>query len=265
MRVRVLGTAAGGGWPQWNCACDQCGHARAHGLTRTQDCVAVSGDGSSWYLLNASPDLRTQLLAAAELAPGPGRRETPLRGVLLTDAELDHVLGLFLLREAAKLDVYATSTVLRALDTALPVRRIADPYGQGWRWHAVDGPFELDGGLIVHPFSLGAKKPRYAEDGDGSEWVAGYRIGDVVYAPCFGEWTEALDAALVGARVALIDGTFLTPDEMPAVPGHLSVVDSLPHLARHPSVRFLYTHLNNTNPLLSASRGIPLAAEIESL
>ncbi|MFC0527119.1 hypothetical protein [Phytohabitans kaempferiae] len=80
MRLRMLGTAAGGGVPQWNCACDGCAAARAAGVSRTQDCVALSGDGRHWYLLNASPDLRAQILATPELAPGPGRRETPIRG-----------------------------------------------------------------------------------------------------------------------------------------------------------------------------------------
>lgn len=277
MRIRVLGTAAGGGCPQWNCACEQCLHTRGQGA-RTQDCVAISGDGSAWYLLNASPDLRAQLIAAPELAPGPGRRDTPLRGVLLTDAELDHALGLFLLREAESLDVYGTATVLGALGgltpptvppthnpSALPVRRIVDPYGRGWRWHTVTGPFELDGGLAVTPFHIGAKKPRYAAGCDGDAWVVGYRIGDLVYAPCFGQWTDTLDAALDGARVALIDGTFLTPEEMPGVKGHMSIVDSQPHLTRHPGVRFLYTHLNNTNPLLSRPGDIPVASEMELL
>lgn len=267
MRVRVLGTAAGGGSPQWNCACAQCGRARARGIARTQDSVAVSGNGADWYLLNASPDVRAQILATPELAPGPGRRETPLRGVVLTDAELDHVLGLFQLREAATLDVYATAAVLAALDGPLPARRVVDPYGSGWGWHAYSGPFELKGGLTVRPFPLGDKRPRYAgqSGADGDGWVSGLRIGDLVYAPCFARWTGALDEALEGARIALIDGTFLTPEEMPSVTGHLSIQDSSPHAARHPGVRFLYTHLNNTNPLVSDPTAHPVASDGELL
>ncbi len=270
MRVRVLGTAAGGGSPQWNCACEQCTSARLHGRQRTQDALAISGNGSDWYLLNASPDVRAQILATPELVPGPGIRETPLRGVLLTDAELDHVLGLFQLREAATLDVHATAAVLAALDGPLPVRRVVDPYsqassGQRWGWHTVSGEFELKGGLIVRPFPLGEKKPRYASGCEGDGWVVGYRIGDLVYAPCFAQWTDALDEALAGARVALIDGTFLTPDEMPGVKGHLSIHDSAAHLSRHRDVRILYTHLNNTNPLLSRGAAFPVASEMETL
>ena len=98
MIVRFLGTAAGGGVPQWNCGCPGCGTARAAGVDRTQDSLAVSGDGSAWYLVNASPDLRAQVLAAPELAAPPGTRDTPVRGVLLSTAELDHVIGLPMLR-----------------------------------------------------------------------------------------------------------------------------------------------------------------------
>ncbi|WP_433615753.1 MBL fold metallo-hydrolase [Dactylosporangium sp. CA-139114] len=126
MRVRLLGTAAGGGLPQWNCACDGC--ARAAGVNRTQDCVAVSGDGRAWFLLNASPDLRPQLTAAPELAPGPGRRDTPPRGVLLSTAELDHALRLLTLREASTLTQYGSGCMLDALAGPFPVRTILAQY-----------------------------------------------------------------------------------------------------------------------------------------
>ena len=118
MRVRLLGTAAGGGFPQWNCACALCAACRAGSPDvppRSQDCLAISLDGKDWYLVNASPDLRSQLLAESALAPGPGPRDTPLRGVLLTDAELDHSLGLMLLRESGGLPVWAPPAVLHAL------------------------------------------------------------------------------------------------------------------------------------------------------
>ncbi|HCT79106.1 MAG TPA: pyrroloquinoline quinone biosynthesis protein PqqB [Micromonosporaceae bacterium] len=275
MKLRLLGTAAGGGSPQWNCACQQCLRARQTGAFRSQESALLSGNGSDWYLINASPDLRSQLLAAKELTPGPGLRETPLRGVLLTDAELDHTLGLFSLREAGELHVYATAAVLEALESALPVRPIVDPYGtpeQGWRWRNVypGKDFDLPGGLFVTAFSLGEKKPRYAQHLGGSDWVVGYRIEDesgrvIVYAPCFAEWTDALDNALADAEVAVIDGTFATAKEMPNVKGHLSIADSQEHLARHPGTRFRYTHLNNTNPFLSDPQGLPLAGEMELL
>lgn len=265
--MRLLGTAAGGGAPQWNCACVQCGLMRESGRERLQECAAVSGDGRSWYLLNASPDIRTQLLRTPELTPGPGPRETPLKGVILTDAELDHTLGLFSLREAKTLDVYATAAVAQAL---APVRRMIDPYGDGWRWHELHPgeSVKLDGGLTITPFSMGEKRPRYASDVDGDDWVVGLHLvaqKSIVYAPCFETWGEALDEALRDADFAVIDGTFRTSQEMPQVRGHLAMTESVPRLARHPRTAFRYTHLNNTNPVLTDPRDLPLAGEMELL
>ncbi|PJE95878.1 pyrroloquinoline quinone biosynthesis protein PqqB [Streptomyces carminius] len=264
MRVRVLGTAAGGGLPQWNCACEVCGTARAAAVGRTQDCLAVSGDGTAWWLVNASPDIRAQLLAAPELAPGPARRQTPLRGALLTSAELDHTLGLAALREARDFTVHGTATVLGAL----PVRGVIDPYG-GFRWSpAGDTELELAGGLTVRAVPVGRKRPRYAAGApDAGDWVVAYRLTDrrtggvLVYAPCLAAWPPALAAAAEGADCVLLDGSFFTDDEMTertgAGPtaldmGHLPISDSLAHRASYPSARWLYTHLNNTNPALVA-------------
>src|SRR3954447_11649227 len=131
VRVVLLGTAAGGGFPQWNCACGLCAAARDGKLSsRTQECVALTGNGREWWLLNASPDIRAQLTATAALRPGPGPRDTPLRGVLLTDAEADHVSGLTVLRGAAGLKVYAAPPVLAALG---PVRAALGRYAP-WEW-----------------------------------------------------------------------------------------------------------------------------------
>ncbi|WP_374209215.1 pyrroloquinoline quinone biosynthesis protein PqqB [Kitasatospora sp. A2-31] len=267
----MLGTSAGGGVPQWNCGCGGCTTARRTGTARTQDCLAVSADGAAWYLVNASPDLRGQLLAAPELAPAPGSRETPLRGALLTSAELDHTLGLLTLREAAALTVHATLPVRYALHSGFPVGPLLAPYTKA-RWHTVapGQPVELDGGLRAEPLALGGKRPRYAADlpGEGwegrSDWVVGYRFtaagsrSCAVYAPGLAAWTPAVDRAVAGADVVILDGTFSTDDELAGRTGgartsrgmgHLAVRDSLPHLARLPGPRYLYTHLNNTNPL----------------
>lgn len=275
MKARVLGTAAGGGLPQWNCACVECVRARRDGIARTQDCLAVSGDGQAWYLVNASPDLRTQLLRAPELAPGPAARNSPLRGVLLTSAELDHTAGLLALREADRLAVYATAPVSKALFAA----PILDAYTTvDWRTVVCGEPVELDGGLAATAFALGSKRPRYAVDTmDAADWVVGYRFTEaaggpaLVYAPCLAAWTPSFDAAVTGADVVVLDGTFFSPDEMadrtglarPARDmGHLPIRESLPHLEAKPGPRYLYTHLNNTNPLAhpSASRRALLAA-----
>ncbi|MFB8166920.1 pyrroloquinoline quinone biosynthesis protein PqqB [Kitasatospora purpeofusca] len=290
LKIRILGTAAGGGLPQWNCGCAGCATARRTGAARSQDCLAVSADGAAWYLVNASPDLRSQLLATPELAPPPGTRDTPLRGVLLTSGELDHTLGLVTLREAAELTVHATAPVRAALHEAFPVGPLLAPYTKA-RWHTVvpGEPVELAGGLVAEALALGGKRPRYAADlaalpaGEGTgepsggrtDWVIGYRFTETggrasaVYAPGLAAWTPAVDRAVADADVVILDGTFATDDELAERTGgargsrgmgHLAVADSLPHLAGRPGPRYLYTHLNNTNPL--AHPGSPEAAAL---
>ena len=162
MRARLLGTAAGGGLPQWNCGCVMCARSRRHGTGRTQDCLAVSGPAGRWYLVNASPDLRAQILATPELAAGPGRRQTPVSGVLLTDGELDHALGRLMLREGSPLDVHGPAPVMDALRHSFPVRPILDPYGSlTWYTAAPAVPIALDEQLSATAIPLGVKRPRY--------------------------------------------------------------------------------------------------------
>ncbi len=249
-----------------------CARARRDGTSRTQDCLAVTGSGQRWYLVNASPDIRAQILAAPELAAGPGPRETPVAGVLLTDGELDHTLGLLMLREGSPLAVYGPGPVLAALRDSFPARPILAPYGS-LTWHEVSpgGPVTLDGQLSVTAVALGAKRPRYAQSAavaDGaSPWVVAYRFedrrtgGSLVYAPCLAAWTEPLDAALAGAGCVILDGTFFHDDEMLRATGedrpargmgHLPIADSYRRLAAHPAAHRLYTHLNNTNPAQAA-------------
>ena len=249
MKVILLGTAAGGGCPQWNCACRLC----TAGLPpRTQDCVAISADGAGWYLLNCSPDIRAQILATPPLRAGPGPREIPLRGVLLTDAELDHTLGLLMLRETRGLPVFAPDAVLDALS---PLRAIIDGYG-GWT-SLVDLP-----GLRVDVLPVSDKKPKYAPPGGEGPWVVAYRVTDLrtggvlVYAPCLKSWPEGFDSFVEGASLVLLDGTFHAPDEMAGVGGpdqlamgHLPITASLARIAGRPG-RWAFTHLNNTNPVL---------------
>jgi pyrroloquinoline quinone biosynthesis protein B len=261
VRVRVLGSAAGGGCPQWNCACAVCQDARRAGRDRTQDTVAVSGDGSAWYLLNAGPDIRAQILSTAELAPrGSGPRDTPLRGVLLTTAELDHTLGLLSLREAVKLSVYATPAVTAALSRSFSLRTALAHYTD-LDWHEMAGEVVLDGGLTVRRLTVGTKRPRYVSGMAGDDWVSALRLTDhrvsFVYATCLPAWTEEFDEFVAGADEVLLDGTFRTEDEFAEATGrpgsargmgHLPMVESWPHRVRHPGTRFRYGHLNNTNP-----------------
>src|SRR2546430_415635 len=167
MRVIILGSAAGGGVPQWNCACPNCADARHDNRGRTQSSVAVSADGERWILLNASPDLRTQLAAHHELWPrGGGRRGSSIAAVILTDGEIDHTLGLLLMRESAsRLPVYAPGGVTALLDDAWPLYRVLSAYSGVERRVLEEGrPMPLTdqvgapGGSLEQLPRLGAKR-----------------------------------------------------------------------------------------------------------
>lgn len=281
MKVVVLGTAAGGGFPQWNCACKMC---TANLPPRTQDCIAVSADGVGWYLLNASPDIRSQILATKQLSAGPGPRDSPIRGALLTDAELDHTLGLTMLREGAGLNVWAPPAVLAALDSDFPLRGIVSKYG-AWTWHPATAPFAVDG-LTVTPFPVSTKKPKYIQSIVDGPTVVAYKIVDpagatLVYAPCLRTWPDGFDALVSDAACVILDGTFFSPNEMSGATkkdvtsaqtamGHIPISGADGSLARiqaHPGKRWIYTHLNNTNPILdptSAEYGAVLAGGAEA-
>ncbi|OKI21501.1 pyrroloquinoline quinone biosynthesis protein B [Saccharothrix sp. CB00851] len=275
MKVIVLGTAAGGGVPQWNCACGPCTAVRAgHLPARTQDALAVTGNGRDWWLVNTSPDIGAQLTATPALAPGPGPRDTPVSGVLFTDAELDHTLGLPVLRGAPGLHVHAPATVLHAL---APTRAVLDTYSE-WSWHESEPEQTtlLDGGLEVTTIPVSGKRPRYVTDSPQPDpWVVAYRFRDpatggvLLYAPCLASWPPGFDALLDETDVVLLDGTFFAPTEMgtatgrpsgQAGMGHLPIAHSLPELRAHATTRRIYTHLNNTNPVLDPTS--PEHAEI---
>lgn len=266
MKAVLLGTTAGGGFPQWNCACGLCVRARSGSLpSRTQDCLAISGNGTDWWLVNASPDIRTQIAGCSFLNPGPGPRDTPVRGALFTDAELDHTLGLLTLRGGAGLTVWAPGTVLHALRDQFDLRTVVDGYAPvTWREVEAD-QFDL-GGLHVSAIPISGKRPKYARSStvDG-HWVVAYRFEDpvsggvLVYAPCLASWPEGFDEVVAEADCVLLDGTFYAASEMgsatgsssgQAAMGHLPITASLPELRRFPEVRRIYTHLNNTNPVL---------------
>jgi pyrroloquinoline quinone biosynthesis protein B len=200
-------------------------------------------------------------VATATLAAGPGSRDTPLRGALLTDAELDHTLGLMLLREGAGLRVFAPEAVLTALSDGFPIQGTVARYGE-WTWSTtVDPP-----GLTVTSFPVSDKQPKYARGSDApGPWVVAYRITDpatggaLVYAPCLREWPDGFDEFVDGASVVLLDGTFYSPTEMTGTGtsttaqramGHLPIEVSLERIRQHPGIRWCYTHLNNTNPVL---------------
>jgi pyrroloquinoline quinone biosynthesis protein B len=271
MLVHCLGIAAGGGYPQWNCACSQCANARARALPGSPHAgLAVSGTGERWFLLNATPDVHRQIEADPALQPGPGVRTTPLAGVLLTDAEFDHTIGLLVLREGSTLAVYGTPPVLGALSEQFPVRGLLERYAD-IEWKEIDpgSSVPLDDRLEVTPFAVGAKPPRYlAMPKSDDRWVVGYRLADrvtgavAVYAPAVAEWDDALEAELSAADCVFVDGTFWTDDEMQragtgtrsgADMGHLPIsglYGSAQHLEQLRARRKIYIHVNNTNPIL---------------
>lgn len=273
--VRILGTAAGGGYPQWNCACRLCRSARNpskhSGVRRYHESVAVSVTGKNWYLINATPDVRLQIESAEVLHPGPGIRETNVKGILLTDGELDHTVGLLILREGAKLDVYASAAVQSLLMSVFPIRHVLKPYA-AYRWIEVNPrePFLLDNdNLCVEAFPTGTKKPRYAGATQArGEHVIGYRLEDsntnqtVLYAPQIESWTPELAREMAQAQCAIVDGTFWTDNEMISIGisprtaqamGHLPISGKTglaDKLTAFPNVRKILTHINNTNPIL---------------
>src|ERR1700731_3158149 len=172
MKVKILGSAAGGGFPQWNCACANCAAVRAgtfHGKPRTQTQVAISQGGRSWFLLGASPDLRAQSEATPELHPREGVRQSPIAGIVLSNAELDHVLGLLLLRELQPLRIHATASVRRILREHNSMFSMLQRIPNQTSWTDFDPGMEFDlcdpqgnpSDLRCRPLSLSAHYPAY--------------------------------------------------------------------------------------------------------
>src|SRR6266702_2439461 len=240
MRAIILGSAAGGGVPQWNCGCPNCTAARNGGRARTQSSVAVSADGARWILLNASPDLRTQLAAHRPLWPS-GPRGTPLGAVVLTDGEIDHTLGLLVLPEGGAV-------------------ALAD---------AVGAPL----GISCRAAAVARRPPRYARATGAATFDVGLRLtdertgGTLAYVPTAGALDDAVRSVAAGADVLLFDGTFWSDDELRTAGvggdapgaremGHLPVGGpggSLELLPRHGAKRVVLVHINNTNPILCRS------------
>lgn len=271
MWVRVLGAAAGGGFPQWNCNCPQCWAVRDGSRPcrpRTQSSVAVSADYRRWFLLNASPDLRAQIESFPALHPH-GLRDSPLQAVLLTDAELDHTLGLLLLREAGRLEVHATAAVHETLCTGTALLHTLGAYAHV-EWRSVDPGREvsLADGLSYRAFPVPTTKRARFGTGEEEEVVVGYRITNghtgraLVYLPNAQQLTASVRAHLEGCTCLLFDGTCWQDDELIRLGiagktsremGHLPIAGaegSLEQLAPLPIERKIYIHINNTNPIL---------------
>jgi pyrroloquinoline quinone biosynthesis protein B len=282
MQVKILGSAAGGGFPQWNCACSNCRLVRSgtfSGKARSQTQVAISHDGLCWFLLGASPDLRSQIEASPDLQPRDGGNTSPLCGVVLASADLDHVLGLLLLRELQPFNVYATTSVIHILRDQNSMFGMLNRTPDQVRWQAITPgesfqlctPSGQPSGITCTSISISTGYPVYVSDSDPDfnpqdaalALIVTSDSGRVlVYAPTVAVVTQSLRDWLERADLLLFDGTFYSDDELIRVRGsgeraremgHLPVGGengSLRKLAGLRIPRKLYIHINNTNPML---------------
>ncbi|HEY8038982.1 MAG TPA: pyrroloquinoline quinone biosynthesis protein PqqB [Polyangiaceae bacterium] len=276
LRAHVLGSAAGGGLPQWNCACDNCALVRAGDprvLARTQDSVAVSANGEGWVLINASPDVLRQLERFAPLHPR-GPRHTPIAAVVLTNGDLDHVLGLLSLRESQPLVVLATERVRAGLvERNALLRTLArTPDQVTWRRLELGRELVIEGaGVGVTPVAVPGKLPVHLvgalepspEDNVALRLRSTAGGRPLVVATAVGALDD-VDALVRDAGAVLLDGTFWSEDELVAQGlgrarahdmAHVPIggdAGSLRRLALPAGARGVYTHVNNTNPVLRA-------------
>ena len=269
MIVRVLGSAAGGGVPQWNCACANCTAARrGERPRRSQSSFAISPDGRAWWLVNISPDVAQQIEAFAPLQPR-GVRGTPIRGILVTDANVDHLGGLAVVRQDGdhRFELHASAAVRDVARTQPAFAPFAEPPHR-WHAHAAGGEFLLDDRLRVRIVPVAGLTPGYDGRRRVADAVVAYEIADlqtggaVLFAPVFAAVDAALHAAIGRVDVALLDGSFWSDDELASlgVPkpaqslGHLPVGGADGSLAAIADltgrVRVGYAHCNNSSPLL---------------
>jgi pyrroloquinoline quinone biosynthesis protein B len=283
LRILVLGSAAGGGLPQWNCNCENCRRARGGDPAvspRTQSSVGVSADGEHWFLMNASPDVRQQIERTPRLHPRGEPRHSPIAGAVLTNADVDHVAGLLTLREGQPLSVYATGRVHQVLSAnsifnvldAERVERLALPIEQ-------DVDLQLPGnrsaGISVTAFPVPGKVALWLEDlsagpdlGTEAEDTVGLKVANAAtgraffYVPGCAAMPADLAQRLTGASLVFFDGTTWTDDEMRAAGvgaktgrrmGHMSMSGPDGSIAAFAGLgvrRRVFIHINNTNPVL---------------
>lgn len=278
MLIHVLGSGAGGGFPQWNCNCRNCRGIRTgemQGTPRTQSSIVVSSNGEDWVLFNASPDIRAQLGSFPPLQPGRKVRDTGICAILLVDAQIDHTTGLVMLREHTEpWDVYCTAAVHQDLTTGYPLFNVLSHF-RGVNWHEIatdQSSFTIPktDGLIFTAVPLKSEAPPYSphrhntQPGDN----IGVRIQDTTtgknlfYAPGLGEIEPHVLRTMEEADCVLVDGTVWTNDEMSkegisdklaSEMGHLDqssehgILSTLNALTRP---RKILIHINNTNPIL---------------
>ena len=276
--------------PQWNCSCPNCQAARQGRIpARTQSCVAIADHQGRWFLVNASPDLPAQIHGFPDLQPrSQPPRNSPIAGVLLTNSDLDHVLGLFSLREGGQANIYAPSAV-RATASALGLETVLNTFC-GSRWHepptgnfaplcpAPDNPSNL----LYRTIALPGRPPPFAQGTapSGIHSVA-YQFldertgGRLLVAPDVAAVNEGLLEALANSDAILFDGTFWSSDELAAIKpnaprasdmGHVTIKDcSLALLAKMAAPKRIYIHINNTNPILAPNSPERAAVEAAGL
>ena len=279
MKLKVLGSAAGGGYPQWNCNCPMChgvrqGSINAH--ARTQSSIAVSSDGLDWVLFNASPDILTQIKNCGVLQPARSLRDSGIASIVLLDAQIDHTTGLLMLRENSQpLNIFCTAPVKEDLSTGNPLFNVLSHYCTvNWHDIALDTneiSIEGAGGVKFRPLPLTSNAPPYSPHRDKP--VAGDTLGmmmtdsksgkSLFYAPGLGEMEDHVWESMQTADVVLVDGTLWTDDEMISRGASKKTARSMGHLPQSgdggmiewldklPSTtRKVLIHINNTNPIL---------------
>jgi len=299
LRVRILGSGAGGGFPQWNCNCPMCDGVRKgtiRATARTQSSITVSGDGESWALFNASPDVLQQIRSFPELQPARALRDTAIGAIVLIDAQIDHTTGLYMLREHRQpLELWCTAQVREDLTAGNPVLKVLAHYA-GVNWHEVplagagaDAGFAIPGvpGLHFTALPLISNAPPYSPHRDRPE--AGDNIGVTItaaasgrrlfYAPGLGEMEPHVWEAMQAADCVLVDGTLWTDDEMIRLGASHKTSRAMGHLPQSgaggmiewldrlpATTRKVLIHINNTNPILdedSRERAMLAARGIE--
>lgn len=285
MRVKVLGSAAGGGFPQWNCSCTQCigvrsGTLKAHSRTQTQ--AAISADGSHWFLLNASPDLRQQILSSADFAPATGSRNSPINAILLTSADVDAVMGLLHLREFQPLQIFSTMAVRRVLTEENSFFRVLARATPPVRWETLTldrlvplipaSPADKKSGLFCKAVSLSGNFPDYVSESlrnslAAEESVIGLSLVSnekrLFYAPNLPGTGDRWLRSVEESDVAMLDGTFWKDDELNSIRNGSKSARQMGHLPlwgdrgllrqpfRPSKTRRVLIHINNTNPILN--------------
>jgi pyrroloquinoline quinone biosynthesis protein B len=271
IRFIVLGAAAGGGLPQWNCNCGNCAAARDpdSSLTpQTQSSLAVSVDGETWAIFNASPDIRQQIFQTPALHPKT-LRHSPIKSIVITNADVDHIGGLLTVREKQPFTLYSTSAIGRVLDDN-PVFRVLDPDYVERATIRLDEAFSPLAGLQARIFAVPGKVALFLEDGEpelgvegeqtiGIEFLAGG--SRAYYIPGCATLPDWLAERIRGADLVFFDGTVFTDDEMITVGtgvktgqrmGHMAISGdggSLARLAKLDIGQLIYVHINNTNPI----------------